>query len=564
MGDLDGDGRADLVIETATEAQLVVEAVSGADGHRIWRRSPASLNDWLFVPGADVNRDGVGDFQVLTLSGVSTSSGTCNESRCQRGWRWDFTWTHGVVSGATGATLWSTSSPGWFEYSVVDTSHEGLVRRSWSSKATTKGENVYLGVDLGRGPSSPGVVVNRINLDRTRTDDGRQTARVLYQEEGSTSLTSMTEAEIRDGATGELRRTMRAEGTHVSSLAWAGQLVGDGEEDLLWQARGVEPTSYSCRTVAVLMVQRERCADSRDAPVNYVRLTGIDGATLAQAWETRHDGQLWSWAGQDLTGDGVTDVRLVSFEDSSTTLISGADGTTAWTRAGYLIDRLGDLGGGPGPDAILVRFGGTWDEGFSMDLVRIDGTTGTELVSSHHELDTHGANMTELWVENVGPVGGSTGGDVTVTTGRANVDWDAQTVRDEHTDILAEDGATASVLSERHLNQFGAVSGVGDVTGDGRSDATSWHYESVWTESDGWSYFQTRWVEDAVVELLTMTDLRPLPVDRWLSSSADLDGDGVHELIFARELDTPDGLATEITAVNGPDGSPRWTWIYSA
>lgn len=569
VDDIDGDGGSDLVVQTWDGTALAVSALSGRDGSEIWRSSWGDAEDLVFYPAGDVDDDGIDDFSLVRLQQSSEQAGDCPSSDgCEWSRRYDFVWDETLVSGRSGTSMWSVASAGWVESSSAWASSSGPVRSRVEDRDHSKGENVYPGLDAGEPGTSPdAVVANHVSFERDRSWSSKSLAGVTNKSEGETRVHSSTDVDILDKATGQVVRSMRSEGPHISWLGWAGQMVGDGSDDLLWSGYGEEPTSYRCRSVRVLFPVLTRCPDEPEPEQGFRRLAAVDGATLAQAWETRIDDGGWARRVADLTGDGVGDIAITyyDFGNLTSTLVSGSDGSVAWTSPGYLAHAGGEIGGVPGPDAVVINYLGDWDSDVrTVELARVEGATGASFLTTSQTVDTSGLNYTTLYTTVVSQITGSSTPDVTIAAGGAFVDSDTMAVSGERSHQRVEDGATGAVIAERDLAQMAGFGPLGDVTGDGADEGSSWHYEFSVVEDEWGPYLSTQVIQDSILDLVTFAELRPLPQDRWLIGAADLDGTAGDEVMFDRFVDGPSGPTYELSVVDGRTGAPRWAWSTAA
>ena len=564
--DLDGDGGQDLLVRTYVDGSVVTEALSGADSHRLWRMPAGLLGDSYVSPGGDVDGDGVDDFSFHGLQSAGSVDEECTDDGCESAVSYEFVQRAVVVSGATGAVLWSAEEPGSAEMSRGNRYRSRLLRSTYESWGTFRLENLFVGPDLGRtGESIPGLVTNRIDIDDRYVGSNVKTARVMTLSSSESELHSSTVAEIVDPTTGVSRVLLQSEGPHISSLSWSGQLTGDTSPDLLWVGNGETATSHRCRTIDALATDVERCTDDREPAFPLTHLVALDGSTLDEVWSTDIESPGWAWSGSDVTGDGLGDIRLIDYWTATTRLVSGADGGELWLGRGMPLDDMGDLGGGPHPDLVLVRFHGSWGDGTrTVSLQRVDGATGASLLTTEHVLDVTDANMTMLGVNRAPNAGGSLSADLVVNVASAHLEWDSAEVHNPTSTDVVEDGVTGEPISSRQRDLFGGLYGIGDVTGDGLTEGISWRYDFELVEDEWGTYLGTRHVEESIVALSTLAEHMALSTDWFFNGTIDVDGADPRELLFGRWVQFPDGgSTTELSVVNASDGSTRWTWSYS-
>lgn len=387
-GDLDGDGRADLLTWWSGDEGLVLDAQRGSDGSLLWSRPVDGDGALVFPAYRDLTGDGADDLlvDVFTFDGESSRSDAGYDYAAR------FTQAYGVASGADGGVLWRRDTAGSVKESYRYTADPlGL---QWEESLTVELDNLVLPLlseDL-TGDGSGDLAVNEISLRFTGTASGTD-AVVAGADTMETSLRSTTRGLAVDGRTGdaEQRRTV-AQTAGLSYLVPVGDLTGTGAGDLLWATETVPDHSSSC--VGVLM---HRTCDGRSEDDPEVVLERLDGRTGVTLWTTRDaGGDIYVFPlAADADGDGVDDLGLESYADGRLLVVSGADGAVLWERAderqAFLagVERRGGQG-----VATLVAF----DVRFPSDplddsavraqaiVTRVDAGTGGQLSETRHEV----------------------------------------------------------------------------------------------------------------------------------------------------------------------------------
>ncbi|MBE9101836.1 hypothetical protein [Vacuolonema iberomarrocanum] len=247
-----------------------------------------------------------------------------------------------------------------------------------------------------------------------------------------------------DGRNGFVLNGIDAEDFSGFSLSGAGDINGDGFDDLIIGALGADPNSdYSGKSYAVFGSNQDFAAS-----LDLSDLDGSNGFVLNGIDERDNSGISVSGAG-DINGDGIDD------------LIIGADG------AGPNDNNSGES---------YVVFGSSQGFATSLDLSDLDGRNGFVL-NGIDERDFSGSS-----VSGVGDINGDGIDDLIISAGGADPNGESSGesyVVFGNTQGFAAilnladlDGRNGFVLNGIDAEDFsgGSVSGAGDINGDGIDD----------------------------------------------------------------------------------------------
>lgn len=539
-GDLDGDGLTDVVTglrhaDDGTPAARLTGS-RGSDGTTLWSVEidvPAEADWWPYVI-PDVTGDDIADVLETSYAGSDWSRSSCGSDGCQHEHGSDLTADWTIRSGSDGAVIGSRRVDGWSSALYEDRSSAELTssRKSHRQQYRTH-----------RSPTWPTVVGDQ---------DGDGDADLLWvglsaafeyateRNAGPAGLWSeRSERAVREGTIDA--RIADADGTEI------GHLTGDIAAGTGW----VQPLGEPAEPAAFLInVERDavyeqrcsseplgsRCETSTIHAPDELRV--LEAVTFDERFRVREPG-IHGWAWPDVTGDGVADI--VTFDG----VRSGADGTTWAPLEGREVwEHLGETAAGR-----PVVLSGSWDveavacgtmqtaDVTTLELARLDGTSGDELAVSRHE--------------HRGACGESSWSPVTVSP---VADHDGDGVVDLAV-LVERDGGSWHDVSEVVSGLGGRITGplagvphpIGDVDGDGVEDLKLYDREGG----------------EVVVGMPRGDILWRLGTDGALWQTADVDGDGTAEALVSRRRHEDDGdgtasVTTWFELVTGRDGAVRW------
>lgn len=326
-GDLDGDGREDVLTYARRGRGGELQARRGADGAPLWSRPLAGDDGVLAFPLArDLTGDGVDDLVVddLVLQELSSQGSTGLTSGSSR---FAVRYEHrlAVVSGRDGALVWQRVRPGrieeTYEYSGAPAR---LVEQGEYRLRATGLALLVRDTDDVDGDRLPDLVVNEVDLRR----DADVTSATVVVDETSVER-STTRAAVLRGADGRpaLERTA-SDVAGLALLAPLGQVTGGPAAELLWETRSAADRHARCVALA-------GCLD--DAPGPSAGLELLDPERPgAPVWRSTVAGVPFVLpAGADLDGDAVPDVLRERYDGATDRgvleVLSAVDGRVLWT-----------------------------------------------------------------------------------------------------------------------------------------------------------------------------------------------------------------------------------------
>jgi len=409
----------------------------------------------------------------------------------------------------------------------------------------------------------------------------------------SSGFSSAMDLSSLNGSTGFRLDGMTADDLSGYSVSTAGDVNGDGIDDLLIGARGASPNGIESGSSYVVFGRSSGFA-------SVIGLSSLDGSTgfrLDGVAEYDYSGRSVSAAG-DVNGDGIDDLLIgasaaspngtssgssyVVFGSSSAFAsvinLSSLDGTTgfrldgvsAFDKSGYSVSAAGDING-DGTDDLLIGANGADPNDTSsgssyvvfghssafasvIDLSSLNGSTGFRLdgvtksdrsggaVSAAGDVNGDGIDDLMIGAPFADPHGSSSGSSY-VVFGRSAAFAPA-------IDLSSLNGSTGFRLDGTALlDQFGrAISAAGDVNGDGIDDLLigAQGADSNGSASPGSSYvvLGSNTGFASVMALSSLDGTTGFRLDgvtvngrsgHSVSAAGDINGDGIDDLIIGAE-----------------------------
>ena len=395
------------------------------------------------------------------------------------------------------------------------------------------------------------------NLIRTGFDDDANGTIDRTTETGAPPISGVALSSL-DGTNGFILNGINAGDQSGRSVSSAGDVNGDGYDDLIIGANTADPNGSNSGETYI--VYGGASAPGTDGVLDLSRLA-LDGKgfTLAGIAAGDQSGISVSSAG-DVNGDGYDD------------LIIGATGV------GSVVGEYETI---PGPGETYVVYGGATGADLTLDRSTLDGSNGFTLtgidtgdrsgfsVSSAGDVNGDGYDDLIIGTPNADPNGDSLAGETYVVYGGASAPG-----TDGVLDLGALDGTNGFILTGIDAGDSSgtSVSSAGDVNGDGYDDLIIGAFAA---DPNGDSSGETYVIyggasapgTDGVLDLsdldgtngFTLTgSARNDRVGHSVSSAGDVNGDGYDDLIIGADGATsPDGnLVGEIHVVYGGASAP--------
>ena len=231
-----------------------------------------------------------------------------------------------------------------------------------------------------------------------------------------------------------------------SSVSSAGDVNGDGFDDLIIGARNADPTGSATYVGASYVVFGKE--DGFAADINLSTLDGSNGFRLIGEYDYSGSGASVASAG-DVNGDGYDDIIIGAYRSDSNGLDSGASYVVFGKGTAFSADV--DLGALNGSD------------GFRIDGVAEADYSGVS-VASAGDINGDGYDDLIIGADRADPNGES--------SGVAYVVFGKATVFPAHLDLSSLDGTNGFKLNGEALGDHAGISvaSAGDINGDGYDD----------------------------------------------------------------------------------------------
>ncbi len=548
-GDLDGDGIDDVLAagQLYDEDTGTAHALSGADGHELWRVEGAGHAIPTLLPLAPG-----GDFLDTTyVPGESDYTGHCEaDSNCVETRTASFSWWVRVRDGATGEARWERSFPGSEESSHSSTSSDQAFAFASTTDVSDQSVVTLPGPDVD-GDGLPEVLVSRGDVHREYEEQYEYAPFGAGDSSYRETLIATNVFEVLSGATGEpLASKVVPDVAAVGVLRDAGDLDDDGQPDLLIEHRAQPPFQQVC-TGGITVSSCETSGGS-----SHLEVERLDGRTLVPQWRaSAPEGSEAALQGTraDFDGDGVLDLLVSEYRydrpESAITAVSGDDGAILWRHAstGYLIVEAVAFLDGDGDADVLAglfpnaSFGPVQP---TVTIERLDGSSGAVLLSTTLAPPPFDPAEEYAFAQLSSPGDGD--GD-----GAADVAVSVEIYRPEDNtqrrSTVLESARTGAVIFQR--DDLGGLSPAGDLDGDGGADALGLQIDPT-----------TLQVSVEAVRLRDGTRIwRQVGHGGGGVPAGDHDGDGLVDLVRTESFYGVIPIS-RVVSVNGEDGLARWSF----
>lgn len=384
-GDLDGDGRDDVLSLRGDAEDLTLQARRGTDGRLLWSSGLADGDGALAYPlGVDLTGDGAHDLLSHVVTGVETVA--VDEGPDRSTYRYTARLVHTITahSGRDGRPVWSHQVQATVDESATSSSGPGGVTydEEYALTSTALAVLPLLTDDL-TADGLPDVVLNEIDLDVEVTASGVD-AEVAGAGTYESSVRSATRAVGLSGADGTA--SLRLASPRQAAVAVAvpvGDVVASPAGDVAWTSEVVRDVSVVCAGAAVA----GSCVGGSSDP-GQVGLEVVDGATGQPAWATTAEGT-FPFAvplGADTDGDGAGELALLvaTADGGRLAVLSGRSGRLLWETEGAFPFPVGVAAQ---TDGRLVALVADLGAEFSFEPDGRTATTARAVVSRHDAAD---------------------------------------------------------------------------------------------------------------------------------------------------------------------------------
>ena len=471
-GDVNGDGYDDLIIgayradpngnSAAGESYVIYGGATGTESLTpVTAQGTAAADNFTGNAGADsftaiatndVVRGGAGDdrISVTALDFAAIDGGTGQDTL--------------VLAGADlSLDLREPGNGGVDSVEVIDLSGSGGNRLLLDALAvfdlTEERADGMATLDvLGDGDDTVVLARDNFIFDRTETEAG--TTWTVYRADNAevrvaTGVEVQNQAaaidlSLLDGGNGFTLNGIDAGDTSGIAVSSAGDVNGDGYDDLIIGANGADPNGADSGETYV--VYGGAAAPGTDGALDLSMLDGGNGFTLTGVGAEDRSGRSVSAAG-DVNGDGYGDLIIGAFRTDPNGESSGATyvvygGAVAPGAGGVLA--LSDLDGG---------------NGFTLNGIEMDDRSGFS-VSSAGDVNGDGYDDLIIGANGADPNGADSGATYVVYGAAVAPGTDGIL------ELSALDGGNGFILNGIDANDYSgrSVSSAGDVNGDGYDD----------------------------------------------------------------------------------------------
>lgn len=386
IGDLDGDGIADLAVATidlATGAGSL-EGVRGTDGASLWSRDVAG--GYAYVIG-DTDGDGVDDLLLVDLDVQEEEfSFGCDDDGC----RFDYVLVADVTTseldGRSGATRWTDQRT----LSVREADEFGSTATGFRGEFSIEVEGSMLVIPVGDldGDGRADLVADQLDeLEARSTYEGTVVDGVVVFAERSVSTSSFSSSSRQVRFDGGVASTVYDEhdGAGGAYFPLPVDVDADGTTELLRNRfRTVASSRAECVHVDAVLLDESVCPVSEAEGESLEDLALLDGDGSVRWSRPFAPVVHFPFPAGDLDGGGGEDllVELLSLDgsDDETVALDGATGEEPWRRSTSFLGPFllpgGDLDGDGDADLLELAFEEDDDE-IALAVGRLDGSTGT-------------------------------------------------------------------------------------------------------------------------------------------------------------------------------------------
>jgi len=458
------------------------------------------------------------------------------------------------------------------------------------------------GASVGAAGDVNGDGIDDLLIGAYRADTNGSNSGASYVVFGrSTALASIINLSSLDGSSGFRLDGETAGDYSGTSVSAAGDINGDGIDDLLIGAYYADPNGIDSGASYVVFGRSTAFASI----INLSSLDGSSGFRLDGASEGDHSGRVASAAG-DVNGDGIDDLLIGAYRADTNGSSSGSsyvvfgrstafasvislssldgssgfrlDGASAGDRSGRSVSAAGDVNGDGIDDLLIgayradsnginsgsnyVVFGRSTAFAATINLSSLDGSTGFRL-DGVAALDRSGYSVSAVSDVNgdgiddllIGAFGADHNGDY---SGASYVVFGRSTAFASVINLSSLDGSSGFRLDGVSAgdNSGRAVSAAGDVNGDGIDDLLIGAYRADSNGiNSGASYvvFGRSTAFASIINLSSLDGSSGFRLDgvstydysgRSVSGAGDVNGDGIDDLLIGAYRADPNGSSS--------------------